>query len=85
MSNFQHKAGNGSLFKNEKKENDSQPDYTGLCTGTDGNFYRLSAWVKTSEKGKKFLSFTLKPIENKTEEKPQPAELTEQPADDLPF
>ena len=27
MADYEHKAGNGSIFKNQYKENENQPDY----------------------------------------------------------
>lgn len=46
----------GVLFKNERKESENQPDYTGTVNvgGVDKD---IAAWIKTSKDGtKKFLS-----------------------------
>ncbi len=45
----------GALFKNEKKENESQPDYTGNIN-VKGTEQRISAWLNTSKSGIKYLS-----------------------------
>ena len=45
----------GALFRNEKKENDKQPDYTGKIN-VDGVDKRLAAWVSESKAGKKYFS-----------------------------
>ena len=45
----------GALFRNEKKENDKQPDYTGKIN-VDGVDKRLAAWVSESRAGKKYFS-----------------------------
>lgn len=45
----------GVLFKNEKKESDRQPDYTGKLN-IDGVDKELAAWIQTSQGGKKYLS-----------------------------
>ncbi len=47
------KEGQGVLFKNNKKEKDSQPDYTGTVT-VGGEQKRLAAWLKISGKGTKY-------------------------------
>jgi len=51
----------GVLFKNDKEGNPKRPDYKGHGE-IQGVEYWLSAWVKESQNGKKYmsLSFTLK-------------------------
>ena len=44
----------GVLFRNDRKEKDSQPDYTGKIN-VDGRELRLAAWLKAGKKGK-FMS-----------------------------
>lgn len=57
----------GVLFKNDRKEKDSHPDYKGSCE-VDGTEYWLSAWIKEGRNGKFMsLAFTEK------EEAPAPA------------
>ena len=45
----------GALFKNQKKDTDKHPDYTGVAT-VDGKEYRIASWIKTSKAGKTFMS-----------------------------
>ena len=45
-----------ALFKNDKGDNESRPDYTGNVTLADGKEMRMAAWIKTSQSGLKFLS-----------------------------
>ena len=51
---YEHKNGNGSLFKNEYKKSDAQPDYQGTIKLPDGTDQQISAWVKDGTKGKYF-------------------------------
>jgi hypothetical protein len=44
------------LFENNKKEKDSQPDYTGKFFDQDGKEYFLSAWLNETKKGSQYLS-----------------------------
>jgi uncharacterized protein (DUF736 family) len=51
----------GVLFKNERKEKDTHPDYKGSAE-VGGVEYWLSSWIKVGKGGAKFmsLSFTAK-------------------------
>ena len=51
----------GVLFsERDKKTKDDDLDYSGSID-IDGAEYWLSAWIKTSKKGNKFLSLSVKP------------------------
>ena len=57
---YEQRDNSGSLFKNDKKESEKHPDYTGNGM-IDGKEYRLSAWIKIGKNGKFMsLAFTLK-------------------------
>jgi uncharacterized protein (DUF736 family) len=75
----------GNLSKNEDKQKDTHPDYKGHLN-VNGIDLWISGWLKTNEKtGKKFLSLSVKPKEDKT---PKPAPKPKQndgSDDDLPF
>jgi uncharacterized protein (DUF736 family) len=61
----------GAIFKNDDKQQDNHPDYKGSLN-VNGVDLWVSGWLKTSEKtGKKFLSLSVKPKEDKTS-KPAP-------------
>ena len=51
---YEHKEGQGSLFKNEK-QNDRQPDYKGTIV-IAGKTYEVAAWERTSQRGTSYLS-----------------------------
>src|SRR5262249_61948552 len=55
----------GVLFRENEKQSDNDRDYSGSinCGGTE---YWLSGWIKTSKKGTKFVSLSVKPKEERT-------------------
>jgi hypothetical protein len=61
---YEQRDMSGTLFRNEKGDNDRRPDYTGKAL-IDGEEYRIAAWVKEGRGGKKFLSLSFsEPREN---------------------
>ena len=52
---YEAKPGSFSLFKNDRKEKDTHPDYRGDGKDLEGNDVWVSAWLKEGSKGK-FLS-----------------------------
>jgi hypothetical protein len=52
----------GSLFKNDRKESDTHPDYKGsaLIGGVD---HWLDAWINTDRNGNKYMALKFKPKE----------------------
>jgi uncharacterized protein (DUF736 family) len=73
MSQQYDNTNRGALFKNEGKESDSHPDYQGNIN-VGGKEFWLSAWIKESKAGKKYMSLSVKP-----------KEARDMPDDDAPF
>jgi hypothetical protein len=62
----------GALFKNNDKTEESHPDYRGNIN-VDGTEYWLSAWLKTSKAGMKYMSLSIKPKNADTAQSKKPA------------
>lgn len=60
MPDFVPKNLTGSLFKNDRKNTENHPDYTGTIV-VNGQEYWLSAWLKDRPSGGKYMSLGLKP------------------------
>jgi hypothetical protein len=82
----------GVLFKNDRKEKPTHPDYTGSIN-FEGTDCWLSAWVK-EKNGKKFFSLSVKPKDGtprkpaRTEQVPRDDDYRDTfaiPDDDVPF
>jgi hypothetical protein len=79
----------GSIWKNEKKERDTHPDFTGSLN-VDGVEYWVSAWKRKEGAGPKApaLSFSVKAKEAREapRSQPQPAAVVDAFDDsDIPF
>jgi uncharacterized protein (DUF736 family) len=59
MSDYDN-TNSGALFKNERKETEKHPDYTGQLN-VNGVDHWVSAWIKKSKTGKTFMSLSIKP------------------------
>jgi hypothetical protein len=57
---FQQRDNSGTLFRNDKREKDTQPNARGTAM-VDGVLYEISSWTKEGKNGKfQSLSFKLK-------------------------
>lgn len=72
----------GALFKNTDKKADNHPDYKGSIN-VGGVDYWLSAWLKESKDGKKYMSLSCQPKDEKPA-KPAKRGFNDE-ADDVPF
>jgi hypothetical protein len=57
---FQQKPMTGSLFKDTKKDSETDRDYSGSLTLDDGREMWVSGYVRASKSGGKYLSLSLK-------------------------
>ena len=80
----------GALFKNDKDGKESRPDYKGTLN-VNGTDYWISAWIKSSKAGSKYMSLSVQPKEARQDdrrpERGQPVAASAAPEfdDDLPF
>ena len=84
---YEQRDNSGSLFKNDKKESENHPDYNGSAM-VNGTEMWMSAWLKTSSNGKKFMSFSFKPKEQQAAKpvaKSAPKQAEPDFDDDMPF
>jgi hypothetical protein len=78
----------GVLFKNDRKEKDTHPDYKGSYTDGNGAEFWLSAWLKKDKNGNTFMSLsTTAKDEVHAKGMQQARQVFEQEADtsDIPF
>lgn len=69
----------GVLFKNDRKQSDKHPDYTGKIN-VNGTECYLSAWINDGQKGK-YMSLSIgKEVEQQKTPQNNPPEF-----DDIPF
>ena len=78
MSDRPENVGAGALFRNDRKEKPSQPDYRGDITIL-GEKYLLAGWIKEGKRGK-YLNIVARPDEQEREQAPQ-----ECASDAIPF
>ena len=56
---YEHKENRGSLFRNERKEQDTHADYNGEIN-VEGKVFYLNAWLNETDSGKKYFSLSVK-------------------------
>ena len=87
MSDYEQKDNSGAIFKNDKKETESHPDYKGSAR-VAGIDYWVSVWVNTSAKGNKYMStsFTAKEqVQDQGITQAKQAMSIEELDEDIPF
>lgn len=85
MNDYEMKDNSGTLFVNDKGDNDKRPDRTGDAM-IDGVVYKMSGWVNTSKNGNPYLSvkFSRKDDVVSAPKAPEDMSLNEL-EDDIPF
>lgn len=68
----------GVLFRNDRKEKDTHPDYQGRIN-VEGTEFWLSAWIKKGRNGN-FMSLSVKPKDQQRQSQQSPPD-----DDDIPF
>ncbi len=81
----------GVLFKNDRKEKETHPDYKGSYTDANGAEFWLSAWIKKDKNGNSFMSLSTTAKDEAHNKGMQQARQAAAPqpqepfADDIPF
>lgn len=76
----------GSVFVNDRKERDNQPDRTGSCM-IDGVEYWVNGWMKKDKNGKPWMSLAFKrkdAVQSQSSQRSAPA-IAEVDEDSIPF
>lgn len=60
----------GVLFKNDKQGNDRRPDYKGKIN-VNGTEFWLSAWIKSSRDGNKYMSLSVQDKRGSDDRRPE--------------
>lgn len=81
---FESKPGQFSLFKNQRKDKETAPDYKGDGLAPDGTPVWVSAWLKEGKNGK-FMSCSMQPKESQQRAAKEPAKASGGMDDDIPF
>ena len=61
---MEQKNNSGAIFRNEKKDKTTAPDYTGSIT-IEGKKFAVSGWINTSKDGKNYLRLLVMPAQAK--------------------
>jgi uncharacterized protein (DUF736 family) len=67
MADYQQKPNTGAIFKNKKKEKETQPEYKGTID-VDGVAKEISLWVKKSKAGESYFSVQISEVWKPTQQ-----------------
>jgi hypothetical protein len=82
---YEHKPNEGSLFVNDRKQLEKQPDYRGSINITKPGIYDLSGWKRTLDSGGVRLSLAARHIDDRPPKKEAKPEATSNSMDKVPF
>jgi hypothetical protein len=82
---YELREGQGSLFRNERKETEKHPDYTGSIKLPDGSECWLSGWIKQGAKGKFFSLQIGKPKDPASKPAARKSVADDMDGDEVPF
>lgn len=80
---YEQREGAGVLFKNNRKNKDTHPDYTGNAL-INGKEMDIAAWVKEGRNGK-FMSLSIKPKDEQRSGGSRPSRPMPDEDDGIPF
>lgn len=83
MSEYKRKPGDVVIFKNNYKDTDSKPDYTGTVLGLNDEDLEIALWVREGKNGKFFSGRMQESYKKMDSKKPNPVNTNED--DGLPF
>ena len=79
------KNNSGAIFKNDKKQKETHPDYKGKIN-VEGKDFEVALWLKESAKGMKYFSVAIsEPYVPEQQVQPERARSGDSVDDDLPF
>jgi uncharacterized protein (DUF736 family) len=79
------KNNSGAIFKNDKKQKETHPDYKGKIN-VEGKDFEVALWLKESAKGMKYFSVAIsEPYVPEQQVQPERAPSGDSVDDDLPF
>jgi hypothetical protein len=61
---YKHKTNRGSMFDNDRKTKETQPDFTGSID-VNGTVFWINGWTGMTQNGKRKLSLSVQPQEER--------------------
>lgn len=82
---YEARPGDGTLFKNEKKDSEKHPDYKGslICPVCQAALW-LSSWIKKAANKPAFMSISAQPKDKDAKPATQ-TYASDPPSDEMPF